>query len=193
MKLPLVFVATQWEHLLSREPYLSLPPEKNPNIVESDGRVRPMVSPFGPVELWREIGRQWTANPQMQTVQEWYPDPPLVLFLSNNEHSKLTWLNLSQDRRSTSGDGSATDDNAKRKVVAEGWIERYRALQRGMKEGLSSEAWKQAARFAGYEAFGVPHFGRWGGWLEYSLYTPGRLGPEPLMWDGGSPSYYTHN
>ena len=116
-----------------------------------------------------------------------------VLFLSNNEHSKLTWLNLSQDRRSTSGDGSATDDNAKRKVVAEGWIERYRALQRGMKEGLSSEAWKQAARFVGYEAFGIPHFGLWGGWLEYSLYTPGRLGPEPLMWDGGSPSYYTHN
>ena len=62
-----------------------------------------------------------------------------------------------------------------------------------MKEGLSSEAWKQAARFVGYEAFGVPHFGRWGGWLEYSLYTPGRIGPEPLMWDGGSPSYCTHN
>jgi hypothetical protein len=29
-----------------------------------------------------------------------------------------------------------------------------------------------------------------GGWAHYSLYTPGRIDPSPLMWDGGSPSYY---
>lgn len=193
LKLPIVFVATQWEHLLSREPYLSLPMEKNPNVVGRDGKVQATVSPFGPVEPWREVGRQWTANPQMQTLQEWYPNPPLVLFLSNNEHSKLTWSHVSQDRRCPAPDGSPQEDQAKRQLVSGRWIERYRALQRGMRDGLARATWKQAARFVGYDAFGIPHFGRWGGWLEYSLYTPGRISPEPLMWDGGSPSYYTHN
>jgi len=191
LKLPIVFVATQWEHLLSGDSYLSLSPEKNPNVEGRDGKIQPVVSPFGPVEPWIEVGGQWTSNPQMLKIQEWYPDPPLVIFLSNNEHAKLTWPKLGQDSRCP--EDSLRDDNAKRRVAAEGWIERYRALQRGMRDGLASAAWRQAARFVGYEAFGVPHFGRWGGWMEYSLYTPGRIDPGPLMWDGGSPSYYTHN
>jgi len=74
-----------------------------------------------------------------------------------------------------------------------GWIERYRALQEGMREGLLSPAWRKNAKFIGYEAFGPAHFGRWGGWMEYSLYTRGRIDPNPLAWDGGSPSYYVHN
>ncbi len=193
LNLPIVLVCTQWEHLLSREPYLSLPVETNPNVVAPDGKAQPKVSPFGPVEPWRTVGAQWTANPQMRLLQEWYPDPPLVIFLSNNEHPKLEWHKVNTDRRYLDRYGPDRDDNFKRKLVGEAWIERYRALQQGMRQGLTNAQWKTSARFVGYEAFGVPHFGRWGGWLEYSLYTPERISPEPLMWDGGSPSYYTHN
>ena len=193
LKLPIVLVASQWEHLLSAEPYLSLPPQSNPNVVGPDGQPKPMVSPFGPVDPWRKAGATWTANPQMRKLQQWYPDPPLVIFLSNNEHAKLTWHEVQKDRRYAEKYGSDKDDDFKRKVVADGWIERYRALQQGMRDGLASPAWQKAARFVGYEAFGLPHFGRWGGWPAYSLHSPGRLSPDPLMWDGGSPSYYTHN
>ena len=140
LKLPIVFVATQWEHLLSGDSYLSLSPEKNPNVEGRDGKIQPVVSPFGPVEPWIEVGGQWTSNPQMLKIQEWYPDPPLVIFLSNNEHAKLTWPKLGQDSRCP--EDSLRDDNAKRRVAAEGWIERYRALQRGMRDGLASAAWR---------------------------------------------------
>jgi hypothetical protein len=58
---------------------------------------------------------------------------------------------------------------------------------------LAEGAWRKEAIFVGYDAFGPPHFARWGGWTDYSLHTPGRLSPDPLMWDGGSPSYYTHD
>jgi hypothetical protein len=78
-------------------------------------------------------------------------------------------------------------------VVGDGWIERYQALLDAMRAGLKSEHWRKHSSFVGYEAFPPVHFGRWGGWKEYSLYTPGRLDPQPLCWDGGSPSYYLHN
>src|SRR5581483_463394 len=89
--------------------------------------------------------------------------------------------------------GKGRPDDFKRKVIGDGYIERYRALQEAMRSGLASPHWQQHVKFVGYEAFPPVHFGRWGRWKEYSLYTPGRLDPQPYCWDGGSPSYYLHN
>jgi PKD repeat protein len=152
-----------------------------------------MVSPFGPVEHWREVGRRWTDTQVVRDLQVAYPDPPAVFFISNNEHSKLQWAEVEQSRRYIDLYGLGRSDNFKRRVVAEGWAERYRALQEGMREGLTNQNWQNNARFIGYEAFGPRHFGRWGGWPEYSLYTPNQIDPSPLTWDGGSPSYYVDN
>ncbi len=191
--LPLSLKATQWESILSKPPFIDLPPEKNPNVLTAEGKILRKVSPFGPVGPWREAGRCWTDNAALRQLQEWYPDPPLVIFLSNNEHSKLRWHEAEQSQRYLALYGPGRDDDFKRRVTAEGWIERYRALQEGMREGLVARQWKAAARFVGYGAFGPPHFGRWGGWGAYSLHSQGRITPYPLMWDGGSPSYYTHD
>ena len=62
-----------------------------------------------------------------------------------------------------------------------------------MRAGLVSKTWQKNVRFIGYEAYPPVHFGRWGGWKEYSSTLPGRLDPQPVVWDGGSPSYYLHN
>lgn len=191
--LPITFIGSQWESGLSREPYLSLPPEKNPNVVTMDGKVLERVSPFGPIGPWREIGARQTNNAWMRKLQEWYPDPPLVIFLSNNEHSKLIWNRVDIARRYVEKYGRGRDDEFKRKVVADGWIERYRALQDGLRRGLNSPVWRKNAVFVGYDAFGPEHIGRWDGWTHYSLHSRGRISPYPLMWDGGSPSYYTHD
>ena len=129
----------------------------------------------------------------MKQLQEWYPDPPLVILLSNNEHAKLSWKHVETDQRYLAKYGKRRDDDFKRKVVGDGWIERYRALQQGMRAGLVNPQWQKAAVFVGYDAFGPPHVGRWSGWPESSLHTTGRIAPDPLMWDGGSPSYYAHN
>ncbi len=189
-QLPVTFIATQWESVLSRPPFVDLPADENPNVVSVEGKVLKKVSPFGPVGPWRQAGRRWTDNPAMRRLQQWYPDPPLVIFLSNNEHSKLRWHEVEQSRRYMERFGPGKDDAFKRQVVADGWIERYRALQDGMREGLLSGQWKAAARFVGYNAFGPPHLGRWPGWERYSLHTSEWIDPGPLMWDGASPSYY---
>ncbi len=193
LRLPITFIASQWESGLSDEPYASCPAEENPNVVTVDGEILKKVSPFGPVEPWREIGAAHTDNPWMRKLQQWYPDPPLVIFVSNNEHHKLRWYEVESSRRYLEKYGKGKPDGFKRRVVAEGWITRYRALQEGMRAGIHNPAWKKNARFIGYNAFGPEFIGRWGGWIQYSLHSPGRIDPSPLMWDGGSPSYYTHD
>src|SRR5215468_685877 len=194
LKLPIALVSTQWEMILSVDDhYFSLPPDRNPNVVTADGKVRREVSPFGPVDAWREVGMKWASGPTMKRLQEWYPDPPLLLFVSNNESVKLQWMKVEDDQRYVKLFGRGRDDDFKRKVVADGWIERYRALQGGMRDGLVNSRWRDRARFIGYDAFGPAHFGRWAGWMEYSLYSRGRVNPWPLAWDGGSPSFYVFN
>jgi hypothetical protein len=193
-RLPITFVGTQFESMLTADAsFFGLPPARNPNVLGPDGRVQKRVSPFGPVEPWRKAGRRWTTMPIVRKLQQWYPSPPRVLFLSNNEHARLRWHQVHESRRYLARYGHDRNDGFKRKVVAEGWIERHRALQAGMREGLTAPAWRKNALFIGYDAFGPPHLGRWGGWAQYSLWTPGRIDPNPLIWDGGSPSYYVHN
>ena len=115
----------------------------------------------------------------MKRIQAWYPDPPLVLLVSNNEHGKLAWNEVEQSPRYLAKYGRGHSDDFKRKVVGDGWIERYGALLEGMRAGLASPQWKKNVRFIGYEAFAPVHFGRWSGWKEYSLITAGRLDPSP--------------
>jgi hypothetical protein len=194
LKLPLTFIASQWESGLSGKPYVELPAEENPNVVTVEGEIQSKVSPFGPVAPWRQIGATFTDNPWMKQIQEWYPDPPLVIFLSNNEHHKLRWQEVETSKRYMDQYGAGRDDNFKRKVVGDGWIPRYRALQDGMRQALVSDAWRRNAIFIGYGVGDLAAFGRWGGWINYSLYSPGRgLAPLVRAWDGGSPSYYTHD
>jgi hypothetical protein len=194
LKLPLALLASQWESPLTYDKaYFNLPPEKNPNVIGADGKVRPEVDPFGPVEPWREVGKKWTASPGLRRLQEWYPDPPRVLLVSNNEHAKLWWPKAEESQRYLDRYGKGKDGDFKRKVIAEGWGERYRALLAAMREGLTQSGWKKNTLFIGYDAFGPPHFARMKDWKEYSLYVPGRIDPSPLTWDGGSPSFYVHN
>jgi len=193
LKLPISFVGTQWESLLTDESYFNLPQEDNPNVIGLDGSPRREVSPFGGDTAWREVGMRWTSSPMMRRLQDWYPDPPLVLFISNNEQPKLGWMRVEEEKRYLANYGRGRSDDFKRKLVGDAWIARYRLLQEGMREGLSYLKWRTNARFVGYDAFGPSHFGRYPDWIETSLYRRGRIDPNPLAWDGGSPSFYLFN
>ena len=194
LKLPISFVSSQWEKYLTDSPYFYfMQAEINPNVVGSYGFIYKKVSPFGPVESWREMGKIWVKNPVIRLLQELYPDPPLVLFISNNEHKKLQWREVKQDTRYLSTYGTGRNDSFKRKIVGDNWIPRYRALQEGMRDGLTSDKWKTESFFVGYEAFQDANFCRTDKWLENSLYIHGRVSPWPLAWDGTSQSYYVNN
>ena len=170
--LPISFVSTQWESVLTNDKaYFGLPPDQNPNVVKADGSVAPMVSPFGAIEPWSQVGEQWTTTEVLKQLQAWYPSPPKVIFISNNEHTKLRWQDANTDQRYLAHYGANTTDEEKRQAVGQGWIERYRALQDGMLDGLGNSNWKRNAIFVGFVA------------LDW-----------PLAWDGVShSSYFTGN
>jgi hypothetical protein len=134
------------------------------------------------------------ANEAMKKVQSLYPDPPRVLFVSNNEAPDLRWHQVETlSKRYLDAYGKGKSNDFKRLVVGQGWQERYPVLFQAMRDALVEEGWRDRVRFVGYGAFGPSHLGRWEAWKEYSLTTERWTSPYWHIWDGGSPSYYTHN
>lgn len=228
MNLPIAFISTQWEKLLGEEPYISIDTvdgvfsgdkaseSTNPNVIPRDGSVlKSKVSPFGPqgqIDLWREVGGKWSSNPAVQSIQNWYPNPPLVIFISNNEYNELFWKAAETSERyfemykdKEAGMDDETRGNYRRRIFGDGWIPRYRALIEGFRDGLIKQWWKDKSIFIGYEAFGTSLFNRMDFWLDYSLtttYVDGqdtqpnsvpRIDPWHFIWDGTTSSFYVLN
>ena len=193
-RLPISFRGTQWDAMLVKREYRELAPDDCPAVITPEGKAIGKLSPFGPIDPWRDPAREYVDTPAMKKLQSLYPDPPLVLFVSNNEAPDLRWHQVEElSRRYVYKYGKGHSDQFKRKVVAEGWMERYPVMFQAMRDALVSEAWKKNVRFVGYGAFGPSHFGRWAQWKDYSLLTGEWTSPDWHIWDGGSPSYYTHN
>ena len=192
-KLPISIRGTQWEAMLVKKHYRGLPPDQCPTFIDPNGKPTARLSPFGPVDPWRDPASTYVDTPAMKRLQRMYPDPPLVLFVSNNEAPKLRWHQVHTSKRYLERFGRDKSDQFKRKVVSQGWMQRYAVMFDAMREALVSDTWKQNVRFVGYGAFGPSHFGRWVGWREYSLITDQWTSPDWHVWQGGSPSYYTHN
>ena len=62
-------------------------------------------------------------QPLDEVIQSRYPDPPLVLMISNNEHAKQTWSEVETSTLPREVRPRQAGD-FKRKVVGDGWIER---------------------------------------------------------------------
>jgi len=196
LKLPLSFQRFQFEmELTTDKKYFELPSEENPNVIGLDGKIQKMVDPMGPLEPWRRLGCEQVTSMCWKLAQEIYPDPPIVMLLSNNEHPVLNFHDAEKSRRFVDKYGTGTPVALRQKVFAEEMIRHYRALQQGMCEGLLNETWRKNVRFVAYENFGPSELGRYGGWLGSNTFDvgAGRLTWPHLAWDGSSPSYYTHN
>ncbi len=195
LRLPISFRGTQWNAMLVKKEY-RLHPEEEPwaGVIHPGGERVPKLSPFGDVKAWRDPASHYVDTRAMEWVETQYPDPPLVLWVSNNEPPDLRWHEVEEaSRRYLNRYGKGRSDEFKRKVVGDGWIRRYKTMFEAMRQAIHSERWRTNVRFIGYGAFGPSHFGRWDAWKEYSLITKERVDPSWYAWDGGSPSYYTHN
>jgi hypothetical protein len=193
LRLPISFISTQWDALVAD----SICGERGASGKASArdtvcGRTN-VLSPYSSEAEWYKAGLTWGRLPILADLQKIYAEPPLVLFLSNNEQPKLTWRQLLGTSPPDDAAASAQAQTAIRRRVGDAWIERYRELQRGFREGLQSERWTRAARFVGYDAIGPSALGRWSGWMDYSLYTPERIDPWHLALDGSSLSYYVND
>ena len=200
-KLPVALVTGgQWEATLydHTNKWRGLPPEQSPLVWMTQPKenkpTAKLLSPFGGVQPWREVGRYWMDSPGMRRIQEIYPDPPLALIISNNESGRVRWHQVEEmDKRYVDRYGVGRDDNFKRKVVGDGWLERYKAMIAAMRESLANDAWKKNSRFAAYNGMGPNHFGREEGWMKYALTTEDRVDPGPHMWEGAIPEYYDNH
>jgi len=197
LDLPISIRGTQWDAMLVKKEYREGPESQWAGVIAPDGRRVPRLSPFGAIEPWKDPAREYVDTPAMRRAEELYPDPPLVLLVSNNEPPDLRWAKHGPleelSKRYVERYGEGRDDEFRRKVVAEGWIERYPVMFNAMREALASPAWRRNVRFVGYGAFGPSHLGRWDGWKVYSLITDEWTSPDWHFWQGGSPSYYTNN
>lgn len=197
LDLPISIRGTQWEAMLVRKEYRDEPESRWAGVIAPDGKRVPKLSPFGAIEPWKDPARQYVETPAMKRVQQLYPDPPLVLLVSNNEPPDLRWSKHGPleelSKRYLQRYGRGRDDEFRRKVVARGWMERYPVMFNAMRDALENKTWEKNVRFVGYGAFGPSHFGRWDGWKVYSLITDEWTSPDWHYWQGGSPSYYTHN
>ena len=194
LKLPISFQKFQFEmELTSDKKYFDLPPEKNPNVIGLDGKVQRMVDPMSPIESWKQLGEEHVTSACMKLAQEIYPDPPLVIFLSNNEHPVLNFHDAEKSQRYLDKYGKGKDAGFRAKVFAEELTKHYRALTEAMRSGLTSETWKKNVKFVAYDNFGPREFGRYGGWVGAAGFSldSGKMTWQHLGWDGGSPSYYS--
>ncbi|MHB8897501.1 MAG: hypothetical protein ACYC6Y_02000 [Thermoguttaceae bacterium] len=197
LELPISIRGTQWDAMLLGKKYIDGPESQWAGVIAPDGRRVARLSPFGAVEPWKDPAKEYVDTPAMRRAQELYPHPPLVLLVSNNEPPDLRWSKQGPleelSKRYLERYGRGRDDAFRRRVVAEGWMERYGVMFGAMRGAFVNDAWKQNVRFVGYGAFGPSHFGRWDGWQVYSLITDRWTAPEWYYWQGGSPSYYTNN
>lgn len=200
-QLPVAIIGTQWEGVLTdhEKKWRSLPPEQSALVwsaladAASSKPTLKMLSPFGAIPPWEEVGRYWTDTPGMKKLQELYPNPPLVLMVSNNEASRLRWHDVEIDKRYLEKYGTDKSDDFKRQVLGDGWIERYRAMFSGMRNGLMNDNWKNNVRFMGYNSFGPDNFGRGEDWKRWSTTTNDRVSWNWHVWDGGTHSAYDNH
>jgi len=146
--LPLVFILPSPESALTKDNvYFSMDKIQNPNVITVNGTVLPKLSPFGPDSLWNEVGEQWSSTSLMAQLQEWYPNPPLVVFIDEDNSKKLSWSKLPTSSRYISQYPTNTSNEFKRTLVNAKWLEKYRQLHEGFKQGLIKSAWKQNVKF----------------------------------------------
>ena len=184
LNLPLVFILPSPESALTEDSYYkTLAQSENPNVIDMDGNIVNKLSPFGPDHLWNEIGEQWSSTSLMAQIQEWYPNPPLVVFINENRASKLSWSEVETSSRYVDNYPSGKDDEYKRTLVGAQWIEKYRQMHDGFKQGFIKEDWKNSVKFVSYNDFS-DDLGQVSTWMMDATLTNQYLDICPFIVDG---------
>ena len=184
LQLPLVFILPAPESALTKDSYYkNLPKEDNPNVVDQNDNILNTLSPFGPDERWNEVGSQWSTTTLMDNLQTWYPNPPLIIFISEDEADKLSWTELTSSSRFSQQYPTDKDDNFKRILIGAKWIEKYRQMEKGFTEGFTETAWKNNTKFISYNKLSN-NFGKSADWIDNATFTNQYINVWPLAADG---------
>lgn len=162
------------------------------------GKAVGLADPFGPVSRWEEWGTLWMGNEVARKIQEIYPDPPLVLFLNNNEAAMVSISEIDDTcDRYVAIHGTGKDLPYRARAIREGYAERYKALFAAARRAFTQEAWRKNSLFVAYNNTAAQIMGRDNG-------TPGPSNGEVTGqvsfdenegyalhdYDGGMPEFY---
>ncbi|MFW6335998.1 MAG: PKD domain-containing protein, partial [Phycisphaeraceae bacterium] len=155
-KLPIAIRGWNWgarvadyEDLVAGE---EVPLEQSARMI-LDGEKSKTVDPFGDIERWKAWGGFWFGNPIMKRIQEIYPDPPMVVFLNNNEGPKVRSPNQIPDdypRMIAELGKQPESEMEKARAIRKGYERRYAALLESARRALVEPAWKDNVRFVAY-------------------------------------------
>lgn len=188
---PVSFVSTQWESVLWNAPGAKSSAD-GPFLLRAPDRIEPKLSPLGDASPWAAPAAAWFGDTAFSPATRIMPRPTRVIFASNNEQPKLRWYELEQDIRFARRFPQGFGEEARRRFTGDAWIERYGVMLASIKQSLPPE-WRSTSSLVGYNAFGPPHLGRFGGWKRHSLTLDDRIEPWSLVWDGASvPHYLNH-
>ena len=191
LNLPLTFIIDPIESTLTNDSYyFTLSADQNPNVVDANGNILEKLSPLGPDALWSEVAQNFANSSLMQKIQQWYPNPPLVMFVDASSAKKLNWTELEDSQRYINRYGNTTDDNFKRTVIGAQWIEKYRLLHEGIKNSFSADAWKTNTKFIAYNPISL-NIGTTSDWEANATLTNQHFSSWPLTTDGMNEQYYT--
>ncbi|MFW6133088.1 MAG: LamG-like jellyroll fold domain-containing protein [Planctomycetota bacterium] len=114
------------------------------------------ASPIGDIERWREFGRAWGGSGFIKAMAEIYPDPPLIVYLNNNEAGKVRVGDLNDSAtRFVTRHGADVSKEEKAEILHEGYRERYHATFDAAREA-APEGWADAMTYVAYNAFPWP-------------------------------------
>ena len=135
------------------------PPEQSARLmIEKDGEVTSgswkLSSPFAPDERWAEFGEFWMGHGGMTWLQALYPDPPMVVWLNNNEAGEIGLKHANWSLRFQKQYGNQNlDEDAKQRILQEAYDHKYRVLFDAARQTLTEPAWKNNSLFVAYNAW----------------------------------------
>ena len=178
LKLPLVFITAPFEDALLQDSYYSnIIGLNNPGVIDLSGNILSKLSPFASDRNWYSVGKRWAQSEILQKIQEWYPEPPLVMFVADKKASKLIWVDAEASQRyvdSYSSNLNYKDENFKRDVIGDAWKGKYLQLKKGFERALKSRTWKNNVKFVSYNEVPVS-MGEHSFWKDSATYTDERL------------------
>lgn len=197
-KLPLVFISTQPERLFYEQTrYSAAAFASNPLLHSTPGQSPgTLIDPLGPVGAWQALATDWLDNSHIAewSLETFYPDPPFVIWYSNNEANRADWNNADTSYRYEAAYGTGTSADLRRLRYGDGFVANYRAFFDKVRTDVVA-GWSDL-RFVGYNAGAIAYAGRWSGWVNEptSLHSGSgagfRFDPLHECWDGSSPQSY---
>ncbi|MFW6133086.1 MAG: hypothetical protein ACOC8F_04260, partial [Planctomycetota bacterium] len=199
-KLPFALMGNNWAsgparleyqyHRAKNENRKTFSPKQSTRLmIEKDGEITSgswkLSSPFGPDERWAEFGRFWMDNGGLRWLRELYPDPPMVVFLNNNEAGEIGLKHCGWSVRFQREYGEQDlSKEAKQRIVHEAYDHKYEVLFDAARGALSEPAWRNNSVFVAYNAWPRSVKGR----------TEERNHPrEWKRYDGAMPEFYLND